>query len=64
MLKTELIIVRYPPGFDGELHIGATRSEKKDSVTFQFTYACKPEETNLEVLRMAAYDIMRNTKLP
>jgi hypothetical protein len=55
-----MIVITYPPDFDGELHIDVDPAGTHVSPTFRFSFehAAKPGETSWAVLVRAAQAIL------
>lgn len=58
--QSGLIIIKYPPDYDGELHIEFKTDESCSIgiVNFEFGYAMKPGEKPWDALVRAAQDIL------
>lgn len=57
----DLIILRYPPDYYGELHINFEKEEveRNNYYHFRFTVGAKGDETSEEALYRVAQDILR-----
>ena len=58
--RSEVLVVTYPPTFDGELHINATTGEHH--IKYEFSYAKRPGEKAWDVLVKAARDILQQDR--
>lgn len=62
MPSIKQLTIKYPPDFDGELHIFCRRTDSvvgKEEVNFNFTITEDKNKTNEEVLCKVARDILR-----
>jgi hypothetical protein len=60
MPEKRLFVVKYPPDYDGELHVETTVTEGAvKRMEVRFTISLKPGESSKEALVRAAKDITR-----